>query len=98
MSDRLRIEFVSLDCGGFGWTEAVLYADGRMFYLGQDAKFVERVLGESYPLFMQGVFDDMKHGASPEDAFLTAVLVSLDLDEEDFIESLADVEPWGLAP
>lgn len=98
MSERVRVDTNELHQGGFSWVEWQLHIPGRMFYLGQDIKFVERVLGAEYDDFVMDVVRMVRDGVKIEDAIPEVIMDTLDLTEDEFIESLQDVEPWGLAP
>jgi len=52
----IRLEYDEVSLGGFAYTNWLLFVDGRPFYLGQDAKFVTRVLGQDFARFIHEAF------------------------------------------
>lgn len=98
MSERIKVDTTELHQGGFSWVEWVLRVGPRSWYLGQDVKFVERVLGADYDAFVYDVVRMVNDGVRIEDAIPEVIIDTLDLTEDEFIDSLNDVEPWGLAP
>jgi len=53
---RISLEYEQVNLGGFAYTNWLLFVDGRLFYLGQDAKFVTRVLGQDFAGFIREAF------------------------------------------
>jgi len=54
---KISLEWEAIDLGGFAYTNWILFVDGNLFYLGQDAKFVARVLGRDFAEFIREAFD-----------------------------------------
>jgi hypothetical protein len=53
----ISLEYEQINMGGYAYTNWVLFVDGHLFALGQDAKFVRRVLGQDFAQFLHEAFE-----------------------------------------
>lgn len=106
----IRLEWETVDLGGFAYTNWLLFVDGNLFYLGQDAKFVARVLGRDFAEFIREAFnragilepEDRKLAGLFDHDLLRAslawgivdVLVDV-LEAGGGIDAFAGLEPWA---
>lgn len=79
----INLEYEQINMGGFAYTNWILFVDGYLFYLGQDAKFVVRVLGQDFAQFIHEAF-----GRAGIDAPIEAKLAG-DFDRDLLRASLA---------
>jgi hypothetical protein len=52
----IRLEYEQAHRDGVVYTDWVLFVDERMLYLGQDAMFVRRALGQDFAAFIHSAF------------------------------------------
>jgi hypothetical protein len=83
---KIALEYETIDLGGFAYTNWLLFVDDRLFYLGQDAKFVARVLGVDFAQFLHTAF--RRAGITTE----AGPLLAGDFDRDALRASLA----WGI--
>ena len=95
---------------GFAWTDWILWIDDHQFYLGQDAKFVARVLGDDFAAFIHAAFDrvGLKGGElvdKDHDLLKASLAVGVveglcerwEQDGSDFLAAVPELEPWSLS-
>jgi hypothetical protein len=63
----ISLEYEPVNMGGYAYTNWLLFVDGHTFYLGQDAKFVRRVLGQDFAQFLHEAFERADIDAPIED-------------------------------
>jgi len=62
---KVSLEYENVSQDGFAYTNWLLFVDGRPFYLGQDSKFVIRVLGRNFGQFIHEAFERAGLEATP---------------------------------
>lgn len=74
---------------GYDWT---LNVNGKSFYLGQDVKFCQRVLGMSGRQVVDAIGDNDLSKLETREALANFIMDCLELDED----ALSDLQPWEL--